>query len=232
MAAGTCFSPVPRRRFSDPQLRAGTSAEKRSVPDEACIQEQNLSAEAIVSINSLQDLYLEQLHDLYDAENQLIKALPELAEASSSEELRSGIEEHLEQTKEHAQRLETIFERLGEKAKGKKCKGMEGVIKEGSEILDEDMAEDTKDAAIIAAAQKVEHYEIASYGTARTFANLLGDEEAAELLEQTLEEEKETDQKLTALAEEINVEASSEAESKRPGERAKSKSSSRRKSAA
>ena len=138
MAAGTCFSPVPRRRFSDPQLRASTSAEKRSVPHEACIQEQNLSAEAIVSINSLQDLYLEQLHDLYDAENQLIKALPELAQASSSEELRSGIEEHLEQTKEHAQRLETIFERLGEKAKGKKCKGMEGLLEEGKEILEEE----------------------------------------------------------------------------------------------
>ena len=187
-----------------------------------------------MSINSLQDLFVEQLHDLYDAENQLIKALPKLAEAASSEELKSGIEEHLQQTKEHAQRLESIFERLGEKSKGEKCKGMEGLIKEGSEIIEEDMAEGTKDAAIIAAAQKVEHYEIASYGTARTYANLLGQEESAELLEQTLEEEKETDQKLTSLAEEINVEASEEAHSEQEEEagQTKPKSTTRKKRAA
>jgi ferritin-like metal-binding protein YciE len=228
MAAGTCFSPTGRLTtvFRDLELTAG------ACPTKPASKSKIFQQEAIVSINSLQDLYREQLHDLYDAENQLIKALPELAEASTSEELRSGIEEHLEQTKEHAQRLETIFERLGEKAKGKKCKGMEGVIKEGGELLEEDMTEDTKDAAIIAAAQKAEHYEIASYGTARNYANLVGDEEAAELLEQTLEEEKETDEKLTALAEDINVEARSEGEAKRPGDRAKAKTSSRRKSAA
>lgn len=160
-----------------------------------------------MTINSLHDLYVDELRDLYDAENQLVKALPKMAEGSTSEELRRGFEEHLEQTRGHVQRLEQIFERLGEKAKGKKCKGMEGVVKEGSEVLDEDMNEDVKDAAIIGAAQRVEHYEIAGYGTARTHADLLGLDEDARLLEQTLEEEKETDQKLTELADNINVEA-------------------------
>ena len=155
--------------------------------------------------DSLRDLYLEQLKDLYDAENQLIKALPKLAKAASTEELRNAFEEHLEQTKEHAQRLETIFEGMGEKAKGQKCKGMEGLIKEGSEVIEEDMAEGVKDAALIAAAQRVEHYEIAGYGTVRTFANLLGENEAATLLEKTLAEEKEADQLLGGIAEEINV---------------------------
>jgi ferritin-like metal-binding protein YciE len=160
-----------------------------------------------VKINSLQDLYVDQLRDLYDAENQLVKALPKMAEASTSEELRQGFEEHLEQTRNHVQRLEQIFERLDEKPKGKKCKGMEGIVKEGSEVLDEAMQEDTKDAAIIGAAQRVEHYEIAAYGTARTHADLLGRNEDARLLEETLEEEKETDEKLTQLADSINVQA-------------------------
>jgi ferritin-like metal-binding protein YciE len=160
-----------------------------------------------VPINSLHELYVQQLRDLYDAENQLVKALPKLAEASNSDGLREGFEEHLEQTKEHVQRLETIFESLGEKPKGEKCKGMEGIIKEGSEVLAEDMQEDVKDAAIIAAAQRVEHYEISGYGTARTFANLLGEDEAVSLLQKTLVEEKEADSKLNQLAENINVEA-------------------------
>lgn len=160
-----------------------------------------------MEINSLRELYVDHLRDLYDAEKQLIKALPKMAKEATSDELRQGIEEHLEQTRGHAERLEQIFEQLGEKPKGKKCKGMQGVIEEGSEILKEDMEEDTKDAAIIAAAQRVEHYEIAGYGTARTYANLLDENEAADLLQQTLDEEKETDQKLTQLAEEINVEA-------------------------
>jgi ferritin-like metal-binding protein YciE len=162
-----------------------------------------------MAVESLNDLYVEQLRDLYDAENQLIKALPKMAEAANSDELREGIEEHLEQTKGHARRIEQIFEEMGEKAKAKKCKGMEGVIKEGSETLDEDMDADVKDAAIIASAQRVEHYEIAGYGTARTYANLLGEREAASLLEQTLQEEKDTDAKLTQLAEGINVAAES-----------------------
>ncbi len=165
-----------------------------------------------MAINSLHELYVQQLRDLYDAENQLVKALPKMAEAANSDELRQGFEEHLEQTKEHVRRLETIFERLGEKPKGEKCKGMEGLVKEGSEVLDQDMQEDVKDAAIIATAQRVEHYEIAGYGTVRTYANLLGEDEATSLLEKTLDEEKETDDKLTQLAEDINVEAEEVAE--------------------
>jgi len=168
-----------------------------------------------VAVESLNDLFVEQLRDLYDAENQLIKALPKMAKGANSEELRHGFEEHLEQTKGHAQRIEQIFEQLGEKARGKKCKAMEGLIKEGSETLEEDISnEDVKDAAIIAAAQRVEHYEIAGYGTARTFANLLGQQEAVSLLEQTLQEEKETDAKLTELAEGINVAAEQGSEKK------------------
>jgi ferritin-like metal-binding protein YciE len=183
-----------------------------------------------VALESLNDLFVDQLRDLYDAENQLIKALPKMAEAANSDELRQGFEEHLEQTKGHAQRIEQIFEQLGEKAKGKKCKGMEGLIKEGSETLEEDITdEDVKDAAIIAAAQRVEHYEIAGYGTARTFANLLGEEEAASLLEQTLDEEKETDAKLTELAEGINVAAEQGA---KPESEKRSRTTSRKKSAA
>lgn len=168
-----------------------------------------------MAVESLNDLFVEQLRDLYDAENQLIKALPKMAKGANSEELRHGFEEHLEQTKGHAQRIEQIFEQLGEKARGKKCKAMEGLIKEGSETLEEDISnEDVKDAAIIAAAQRVEHYEIAGYGTARTFANLLGQQEAVSLLEQTLQEEKETDAKLTELAEGINVAAEQGSEKK------------------
>lgn len=163
-----------------------------------------------MAVESLNELFVEQLRDLYDAENQLIKALPKMAQGANSDELRQGFEEHLEQTKGHAQRIEQIFEQLGEKVKGKKCKAMEGLVKEGAETLDEDMNEDVKDAALIAAAQRVEHYEIAGYGTARTYANLLGQDEAASLLEQTLEEEKETDAKLTELAEGINVAAEGE----------------------
>ena len=182
-----------------------------------------------MEINSLRELYVEQLRDLYDAENQLIKALPKMAKGATSDELRQGIEEHLEQTRAHAERLEQIFEQLGEKAKGKKCKAMQGLIEEGQETLEEDMEEDTKDAAIIAAAQRVEHYEISGYGTARTYANLLEESEAAELLEETLNEEKETDQKLTQLAEEINVEAAQgegeEVEQESRSSRARSSSS-------
>lgn len=182
-----------------------------------------------MAVESLNELFVEQLRDLYDAENQLIKALPKMAEGANSEELRQGFEQHLEQTKGHAQRIEQIFEQLGEKAKGKKCKAMEGLVKEGAETLEEDMNEDVKDAALIAAAQRVEHYEIAGYGTARTYANLLGEDEAASLLEQTLTEEKETDAKLTQLAEGINVAA--DHESDQEGTK-KSKTTTRKKSAA
>jgi ferritin-like metal-binding protein YciE len=158
--------------------------------------------------NDLHELYIEQLRDLYSAENQLVKALPKMAEATTTDELRTAFEEHLEQTQGHVQRLETIFENLGEKPTGEKCKGMEGLVAEGSEVIENDDFEgELKDAALIAAAQRVEHYEIAGYGTVRTFASLLEDDEAVELLEQTLEEEKETDQKLTEIAESVNLEA-------------------------
>jgi ferritin-like metal-binding protein YciE len=157
--------------------------------------------------NSLRDLFVEQLQDLYNAEQQLVKALPKMAKAATSDDLRSAFEEHLEKTKGHVQRLEDIFEQLGERAKGQKCKGMEGLVKEGSEVIGEDMDDDVKDAALIAAAQRVEHYEIAGYGTVRTFATLLQEDAAADLLEETLDEEKEADETLTGIAEHINLEA-------------------------
>ena len=160
--------------------------------------------EAVMKENNLKELYLDELHDLFDAEQQLIKALPKMAKAATSDELRQGFEEHLEQTKGHARRLEQIFKSMGETAKGKKCKGMAGLVSEGSEMLKEDFEGEVKDAGIISAAQRVEHYEIAAYGTVRDFANLMGESEAASLLEQTLNEEKETDRKLTELSEEIN----------------------------
>lgn len=163
-----------------------------------------------MKMRSLQDLYVDELRDLYSAENQLIKALPKMAKASSTPELRAAFEEHLEQTKEHAARLERIFDKLDARAKGKKCKGMEGLIDEGKEVLDEDADPQVLDAALIGAAQRVEHYEIAAYGCARTHARTLGHEEAAELLQQTLDEEGETDKKLTELAEDlVNQEAAS-----------------------
>ncbi|HEV2991922.1 MAG TPA: ferritin-like domain-containing protein [Candidatus Angelobacter sp.] len=157
--------------------------------------------------HGLRELYIDELKDLYSAENQLVKALPKMAKAASSDKLKQGFEEHLEQTKEQVQRLEEIFETLEASPKGKKCAGMEGLIKEGSEAMEEDFEGAVMDAALIGAAQRVEHYEIAAYGTAVEFARLLGESEHVTLLEQTLEEEKETDQKLTDLAKEINSEA-------------------------
>ena len=157
--------------------------------------------------NGLRDVYIDQLRDLYDAEHRLIKALPKMAKAADSNELRSGIEEHLQQTKGHAERLEQIFESMGEQARAKKCKGIDGIIHEGSEVLDEDFEGAVKDAAIIASAQRVEHYEIAAYGSVRSFAAELGETKAASLLQQTLNEEKETDAKLTKMSEMINPRA-------------------------
>ena len=157
--------------------------------------------------DSLRQLYVDELKDLFSAEKQLTKALPKMAKAASSEELRQGFEEHLEQTKGHVQRLEEIFSQLNAKAGGKKCMGMEGLVKEGAEIMGEDFADEVMDAALISAAQRVEHYEIAAYGTVVAYANLLGETEQAELLQETLQEEKETDQKLTQLSEQINVQA-------------------------
>jgi ferritin-like metal-binding protein YciE len=166
-----------------------------------------LTGEILMEMNRLKHLYIEELKDIYSAENQMLKALPKLAKAATSEDLRAGFEGHLEQTKEHVARLETIFKGLGENPKGKKCKGMEGLIAEGAEMIDEDPAPEELDAGLISAAQRVEHYEIAAYGCVSTYAKLLGEEEAVSLLRQTLEEEKETDQKLTQLAESINLEA-------------------------
>ncbi|MBZ5664416.1 MAG: ferritin-like domain-containing protein [Acidobacteriia bacterium] len=161
-----------------------------------------------MKIESLRDLYLEQLQDLYNAEQQLIKALPKMAKAASSGELKAAFEEHLEKTRGHAQRIETICDQMGEKAGGKKCKAMEGLVKEGGEVIEEDMEAAVKDAALIAAAQRVEHYEIAGYGCVRSYATKLGDDSAADLLSQTLAEEKEADETLNGIAEELNLEIS------------------------
>lgn len=161
----------------------------------------------MATTNGLREVYIDQLKDLYDAEHRLIKALPKMAKAANSDELRSGIEEHLEQTRGHAERLEQIFESMGEQAKAKKCKGIEGIISEGSEVLHEEFDGAVKDAAIIASAQRAEHYEIAAYGSVRSFAEELGETKAASLLQQTLNEEKETDAKLTKMSEMINPRA-------------------------
>src|SRR5258708_29565538 len=155
--------------------------------------------------NSLRQLYIDELKDLYSAETQMVKALPKLAKASSDGQLRRAFEEHLRQTSEQVSRLEQIFETLDEKTTGKKCLGMEGLVKEGSETMQESYADSVMDAALIGAAQRVEHYEIAGYGTVRAFAELLGEEEHVSLIEQTLEEEKQTDLTLTKLAEELNA---------------------------
>jgi ferritin-like metal-binding protein YciE len=180
-----------------------------------------------VQQSDLKELYIDELKDIYSAETQLVKALPKMAKAAASDELRSGFEEHLEQTKGHVSRLEQIFQALAEKPGGKKCMGMEGLIKEGGEAAEEDYEDDAKDAALIGAAQRVEHYEIAAYGTVRAMAEKLGEDEAAELLGQTLQEEKDTDVKLSNLADEIQVIGDSEDEeekSEAPARAAKAKS--------
>jgi ferritin-like metal-binding protein YciE len=160
----------------------------------------------------LKDLYIDELKDIYSAETQLVKALPKMAKAAASEELRNGFEEHLEQTKGHVARLEQIFQALEEKPSGKKCMGMEGLIKEGGEAAGEDYEDEAKDAALIGAAQRVEHYEIAAYGTVRAMAERLGEDDAVDLLSQTLQEEKDTDVKLSNLADQIQVISESDAE--------------------
>ena len=159
-------------------------------------------------MSTLRETFLQELGDIYDAEKQLVKALPRMAKAAQSEELRKGIEEHLEQTEEHVQRVEQVFEALEQKPKAKKCKAMAGLIEEGQELIKQKAG----DAALIAAAQKVEHYEIAAYGSLRSWAEFLDENEAAELLEETLEEEKTTDEKLTELAENVVNEMESEEE--------------------
>ncbi|MBI2816057.1 MAG: ferritin-like domain-containing protein [Acidobacteria bacterium] len=152
-------------------------------------------------IDSLEMLLHEELKDIYDAEKQLTKALPKMVKAASSDELQSALEEHLEVTKQQVSRLERVFELLGKPAKARPCMGMRGLVEEGKEVMEKDAEEVFLDAAIIGAAQKVEHYEIAAYGTVRTFAQMLGNDEVANLLEQTLNEEKEADERLTEISE-------------------------------
>ena len=158
---------------------------------------------------TLEDAFVEELRDLYDAEKQLIKALPKMAKAAHAEPLREAFREHLEVTKTQAQRLERIFEMLGQKARSKPCKGMKGLLEEGQEIIEEDAGaqENIADLDLIAAAQKVEHYEISGYGTARTFAQAIGQKDAAQLLDETAKEEGEADKKLTQLAKTLYKEA-------------------------
>lgn len=157
------------------------------------------------TITTLEELFVEQLQDLHSAESQLIKALPAMAKAAHAPALKAGFEEHFEQTKEHAARLERILEELGEKATGKKCQAMEGLIKEGKEMISEKASPEVKDVGLIAAAQRVEHYEIAGYGCVRTYAKILGHKAAAKTLQTTLDEEAATDKKLTAAAEKLNL---------------------------
>jgi ferritin-like metal-binding protein YciE len=161
-----------------------------------------------MKLNSLQDLYINELRDLHSAETQILKALPKMIRAAQSEDLRQAFQEHLEQTRNQVTRLDQIMEKMNLTPRRKRCVGMEGIIEEGSEFLGSDIDDSVRDAALIAAAQRVEHYEIACYGCARTYARQLGDEEAAGLLQTSLEEEETADRKLTELAEaHINVEA-------------------------
>jgi ferritin-like metal-binding protein YciE len=166
---------------------------------------------------SLRDLYVDELRDIYHAESQLVRALPKMAKHAHSDELRNAFQEHREQSKEHMERLEQVFDSLDAKPKGKKCQGMEGLIEETSDLMKEDLDSPVLDAALISAAQRVEHYEIAAYGTVCAFAELLGESEQAQLLRETLREEKETDRKLTELSRDINRDAAEvEAERERP----------------
>jgi len=161
-----------------------------------------------MKLDTLRELLVEQVQDLYDAEQQLTKALPKMAKAASSRELKAAFEKHLRETEGHVERLEKVFEALGEKAKAKTCKAMKGLIEEGSETMKEDAEPEVLDAALIAAAQRVEHYEIAGYGTVRSYARLLKETKCVSLFEATLNEEAATDQALTQLAEGvINVQA-------------------------
>jgi ferritin-like metal-binding protein YciE len=154
-----------------------------------------------MALSTLEDLFGHELKDLYSAEKQLVRALPKMARAATNPDLKAGFEEHLEQTREQVERLEEIFSALEISSRGAKCAAMEGLIEEGSQLIEEDLDEEVRDAALIGAAQKVEHYEIAGYGTLVTYARQLGHTDAEKLLQQTLDEEKETDQKLTELAE-------------------------------
>jgi len=156
-----------------------------------------------MKLDSLRTLWIEEMRDLYNAENQLLKALPKMAKKATTPELKEAFESHLEETQTHVERLEEIFARLGKKPSGKTCKAMKGLVEEGSEMMSEDGLDSVIDAGIIAAAQRVEHYEIAGYGVVRTFASILGEDEAEDLLQETLDEEGAADKKLTEIAEGI-----------------------------
>ena len=175
-----------------------------------------------MSMDSLKDLYVDELKDLYSAENQLLKALPKMAKKAAAPELKRAFQVHLAQTEGHVARLEKIFKDLGEKPNGKVCKAMKGLVEEGKEVIEEDGDDSVLDAALIGAAQRVEHYEIAGYGVVRTFASLLGEDDAMGLLQRTLNEEAEADKKLTKLAESvINIEASEAENGEKPKRKAK-----------
>jgi len=166
--------------------------------------------EVYMELESLRELYIDELKDLYSAEKQLVKALPKMVKNATSPELKQAFQDHLAKTETHVERLEQIFESLESSPRGKKCVGMEGLIEEANELIGEDAEEEVLDAGLISKAQHVEHYEMAGYGTVRTYALTLGESEHAELLEQTLNEEKEADELLTQLAENsINIEAAS-----------------------
>jgi ferritin-like metal-binding protein YciE len=166
-----------------------------------------------LKLDSLRDLLIEELRDLYNAENQLVEALPKLAEAATSSELKSAFNHHLQETRQHVTRLERIFQQIGEKSSGETCEAMKGLIKEGDVLVKAEGDPSVRDAGLVGAAQRVEHYEIAGYGTARSLARRLGENEIAETLQQTLNEEAEADKKLTSIAEsQVNVQATS-----RPG---------------
>jgi ferritin-like metal-binding protein YciE len=176
----------------------------------------------MASISSLKDLLIDELKDLYSAEQQLVKALPKMAKAASNSDLKNGFTSHLEQTRGHVERLEQAFSLLGVPAKAKTCKAMQGLVAEGAEAIELETDDDRlRDACLIGAGQRVEHYEMAAYGTARSFASTIGEDEVANLLQETLDEEGETDKKLTTLSETVNADASEagegdEAEAQKP----------------
>ncbi len=160
-----------------------------------------------MKVESIEDLFLDELKDLYSAEKQITKALPKLVKAASTKELSAAFDSHLQETKGHVERLEEIFQNLGKKGTGKTCEGMKGVLEEGSEVIQDIEKGPIRSAGLIAAAQRVEHYEIAGYGSVRAFAQLLGKRDIVEMLEETLEEEKAADEKLTKISESVNQEA-------------------------
>ena len=160
-----------------------------------------------MAIRTFEDLLVDEIKDLYDAEHQLTKALPKMAKAATSPDLKSAFESHLKQTEGHIKRLEQVFEGLGKKPTRKTCAAMKGLVEEGSEVIEEEMDAEVKDAALIGAAQRVEHYEMAGYGTVRTFAHLLGHHDLEAILQETLDEEGAADEKLTSIASKLNVKA-------------------------